>query len=1037
MSALLTQLLCSAPLFVPGTHTADFSRSDSPNGLSVRGFAQSPTDNHQFKQGGVVVSTVYGWTDPCVRSNENGINPYGSLSAFQQQFWGGYYRYQGVANSRFAVSDIGVGRGSDMLPGPLIGGGPFVDSTGDFGPYGTNFTFQVWFEEWQEWVDQDTYSLPTGVDWPEDGFGNPIWFWPDGTRAVGVTIDAKLGFGGSHVQVTMGIKFDEATGVHTLGVFDNEGDPLTGSNTVNVTSLLSSGDAWQLRAKAKDTGFEVALGINGSYDPAHVAATGIPGYVVERVDAAALRFQGVVNTVMGGVTRIIHVSEIQVTSPDIPTFPTATPDPLPAHAAAELPRLRRDGPTPFFDHSDLPGEQPEVGTAFRMTGVNVPDLLNWFAGLGGTPEYGRHVLDELADKTHHRAVRVYVFDNPGRYVKVNAPTGWNSVWPNSNYPLYDLFVSDPDAYLHAFDEMLEHAAGLGVYIVPSLCPGSEKPLALVSNVEESLLDKDELASVFSASPTTANAVAAQELVQDTITAIVSRYADDPAVLFWEIGNEWDNRVDSSLLGQSGSWELIWDTPEETAAAVGWFADTIRDASYGDDTSHLIGTGFSGSAALFIESPSNPVQTSAAMEDALARQHPESIDLVSWHSYISRNTAPTPITTGWGPVPFPDWKQYHQELAEMARGLFDSTSDVGRPVYYGELDAGRWTTYQVDVWTDFLEEQLAIVEDDPRQGVHIPLIMQWQWMMLPSEAYVDLHNVTPEYLLSPPMTVADCYGTPVSDTRGQVFEAFAKAATGAPVISSSGFGTTFLDAAPSPGTGTAELKAYVHDLQGLAGATIQATVDGSPVTLSASSGSLYTGNVTLPTTVAGVNHLVTFQATDTDGNVSDERPWLQVMIDDNTTTVSPPSSVVHVDNNGVDIPFIQVAGTAGFDPIADDAHTTVDTHRWTVVLYLTNAAGEPLGSGTPNLELFGRINPTGMLPPGAGWTTTTGTLPAFVFADDGEGLDLHAGDGWWVASDVMDASDLSAIALNGEILMELAVLRNGTRLSTIWPRLTVH
>lgn len=94
----------------------------------------------------------------------------------------------------------------------------------------------------------------------------------------------------------------------------------------------------------------------------------------------------------------------------------------------------------------------------------------------------------------------------------------------------DLFQSSPDRWFAAFDRMLASAQRSQIFLVPSLI---YDPALLTGAVQASPADLLQPG-------TTANRLALQR-----IAAVVTRYRNDPRVLFWEIGNALNREADLS------------------------------------------------------------------------------------------------------------------------------------------------------------------------------------------------------------------------------------------------------------------------------------------------------------------------------------------------------------------------------------------------------------------------------------------------------------------------------------------------------------
>lgn len=1024
---LLTLLALTAPTAAVATaqHVADYGATNTPNGLSRRAFNAEPTE--------------CGWDMPCVLGDESVvggsppppfvINPYrGARTSWNQQFALGSYHFINTDSARFVVADLGTGVGGMKLPAPLVAGGA-VNPNGDFGPYSVDaandFVFEVFFPDLNDYLQQLPYDLPTESDWPEDG---AAWGMPDQTKAVGITFELLDSFN-VPLQLTLGV-YRTAAGPNMVGILDNQGQPFMNVTPTQLQAVPVTD--WSLKATVSDTSIMIEVGAGGTYSLATLMASGMDNAAVK---SAALRVAGCYSPLDSQGQRVtLRVSCIEITNQNVPEFPpTATP-PAPNQ---DMPWLDRAGSTLFLDYSDLPGTNPGVGVGFQATGVNMSKLFHWFAGFEGTPEYGRHALEQLVEHTDHRVVRFYLFDVGSRYTKVSsAPTGWTS-WPVNNFPALDLFEDDEAAFLDALADLVGTASDLGVYLVPSLFPGQGTPLAHVLDVPPDELEPGMIRLVYSDAVTEIPAVLqTRQLIEQIMIKVVRAYKDEPSVLFWEIGNEWDNNVNKELLYPlNNNWEVTWETPQQCAAAMAWVATQIE--TIGQDQRHLIGTGNAGSASLFLD-PITSQQSEAAMHQALDDFIPKEIDLLSLHAYPSNNSSPTNPPKKWAPAPFMTLREYFRGFVEGGlTAAQEDPLDPSRPVYMGEFNAPRRKTFDEDNFRQTLYGELASVPDtsmdpDALEGAAFPLTLQWDWMMMPTEGgYTNPHNVTPDTLLNPPTRAYNCGDTnedcivdepAVPDLRGQMFSEFATDVSAAPRIVAMGYGTTHL----TSGATSATIQAYVHDLQGRddPGFSVQArnVADQSVFALTRlDGGSLWTGPITLSGNED--DYLFEIVATDEDGNVGFHAPWVDMNVTNGTAVSAPdPSVLPHRTWIGFpsELPSIEAAGNLGFDPVTDDSHV------WALGLHLTG--------GDPEVAplLRGRVNPSGTLGPDSSWATFQGGFPLFDFQDDGKGLDLQAGDGWYVVDEPFDAP--STAPFLGELYVELLAWRGG--FSSIWPRLTV-
>lgn len=1017
--------------WLPGDHVSDFTKTDSPNGLSRRAFVSVPTDP--------------GWTSPCPTADDQSKNPYiHSRTDFKQQFWGGYYRFANSNGTALVIADLGTGLGSAQLPGPLVAGGAFVVTRpdgsayeGGFGPYATPFRLQADLALWSQYAAQNRY---TNAAAPPSSGGNSVWLQPYGVKTAGVVLEVVDAVAGT-VTVNLGV-YTSASG-HTLSIYDSAGTLLPGTNAIPLSgaSVPAAGDSWSVEALVNAASLRVNLYKNGNFTTPIATLDSLQSpaaqpWDIDEVRSGALRFAGMVSPSPAGRTVTVDVSKITVSASNIPTFDGPATSVGTPPAPADLPLLKREGTTLHLDASGITQGMPASAGAFEATGVNVPNLMMYFTGIGGTPAYGRHVLEQLATKTHHRVVRFFAFGIGPAYVKSGAVNGWPE-WPVVNYPLYELWEANEAGYLAAFDEALSYASSLGIYLVPCVIPGVRDPYchemetqtpANAPAVRVRDVFSDALCNQTPFNPECEAVHRANALVSDIASTIALRYGDDPGILFWETGNEWNSQVDHDLVAfpASPDWSETWTSPLECAAAV----DFVAGILHANDPIHLVGTGHANVEALYEEGTTG-CQSPAAHEQALRDVIPASIDLISLHNYPSELTDTSCI--GWGPNPYDTWREYFRSYLDYGADIVvdETPSDPGRPVYIGEINANRFEPYDGVTWPGVIEAFSR--EDEAESGPLFPLTMQWQWMETPDLAYINDHDLVPAELASPPACTYQCQACTGLDTRGLLFEEFAQAATGRPRVLALGYGTTWIRKTIASAR---EIRAYVYDVQGdVEEVTAEIwNTSGSPtnVTLSPQGGNLWTYNdsVTIATVQDRVGEI---RAVDQEGNESSRSPWLTMSVrtPDPFTPVLPS---VFVNNAGANqTPRIHEAGMLGFEPVGDDSVG----RRWCLVVHLTNASGGPLGPSS-GYVLSGRFNPTGTLAGGSSWSSTG----LFQFNDDGIGMDLVANDGWWLASTLLSSTDVGTLQghlATGELLFELKAAKPPPVVSRsdLWPRMTVH
>ena len=150
---------------------------------------------------------------------------------------------------------------------------------------------------------------------------------------------------------------------------------------------------------------------------------------------------------------------------------------------------------------------------FRNLGANLPDLYERFL----------HRDDRAAIDMLSRAQAAGV-----RYTRCFGVT-----WGPDDF---GLFETDRARWMDAYDRMLAAADYAGISVVPSLLFN----IHMVPDYIRRKTGKDEEVVDYLTPGTPSN-----QLAVTYVTAIVSRYKNDPRILFWEIGNEYNLEADLS------------------------------------------------------------------------------------------------------------------------------------------------------------------------------------------------------------------------------------------------------------------------------------------------------------------------------------------------------------------------------------------------------------------------------------------------------------------------------------------------------------
>jgi hypothetical protein len=243
---------------------------------------------------------------------------------------------------------------------------------------------------------------------------------------------------------------------------------------------------------------------------------------------------------------------------------------------------------------------------------------------------------------------------------------------------------------------------------------------------------------------------ANECVQDMLTnpdsrsrqylwlythQIVTRYKDEPTVLFWELTNEMNLGADLGFMSPYGKSELnpVHEgasymrlrrdnyTTEQMIPFLREWAQFIRQL----DSNHLIGSGFSAPrrAAQHLRKAQGKgdwtQDSEPELETYLRDTHPDPIDLLSVHFYRKQDN-----------VRFGN----KNEDAAAALTVFKRVSDrIGKPLYVGETG----DEYETRPNAPFLKTVLAEVA-----RLEIPLTLVWNWMS-PGDPYDVNPQRTPQ------------------------------------------------------------------------------------------------------------------------------------------------------------------------------------------------------------------------------------------------------------------------------------------------------
>jgi len=326
------------------------------------------------------------------------------------------------------------------------------------------------------------------------------------------------------------------------------------------------------------------------------------------------------------------------------------------------------------------------GERFRAIGMNKVDLFWQYLGTvaTGPVEAVAHIQD---------AARCGV-----GYVRISMSGFWA--------PSMDLYFDDPDEYFSRMDEMVDMCATNGVKLVPSLFWYIWCFPDIAQEHGDQFVNPDSLT---------------RELMEDYITDVVTRYKDDPTILFWEVGNEYNLRadLDALLFGSRIVGAPHLGTIDELTAADSLTTDMINQICVwvagvvkGIDSNHMVTTGHSiprpsaWHLMLSFPTPDWTLDTKQQLNDYLALTHPDPIDIVSVHAYKTGANVRFEYTGSDNP-----------SILGLLKGF---THDMGKPLYVGEFG-------DIDPYSgEDTSCAFSTNEFDAMARFDIPLAGPWSW-----------------------------------------------------------------------------------------------------------------------------------------------------------------------------------------------------------------------------------------------------------------------------------------------------------------------
>lgn len=328
-----------------------------------------------------------------------------------------------------------------------------------------------------------------------------------------------------------------------------------------------------------------------------------------------------------------------------------------------------------------------AGRPFRNIGANMPNLFELFL----------HNRDAEADTALSEAHTVGI-----RFARC-----FGSTWGPADF---HLFEDDPARWIDAYDRMLAAAARHGIALAPSLLFNARmipEYITARSGEPQGLVDLYTPGSP------------ANRLAMRYVAAIVARFKDDPRILFWEIGNEYN--LDADL---SQEWKRRPANDVPTSDQVRDFLADCARAIKRIDRNHLVTSGNADMRPYawhirqaMLAQRSKPDALTWPMDwrkdryeqylEMLTFYNPAPLDIVSVHQYpAGKETA--------------NWLMQDDSRAAMLAWTRKACDRIGRPLFLGEFGDA--------VFEGGRERQSAWLEDclDQLARGSAPLSAVWTW-----------------------------------------------------------------------------------------------------------------------------------------------------------------------------------------------------------------------------------------------------------------------------------------------------------------------
>ena len=395
-----------------------------------------------------------------------------------------------------------------------------------------------------------------------------------------------------------------------------------------------------------------------------------------------------------------------------PPLPMKTAPETPIHGtSSQVQRARSQRPAPpersrkfveIRDHQLYRGN-----IALRNVGVNIPDLFERY--LNGDAAGANKTLADA----HPIGVRL--------------ARCWGTTWGPDNF---GLFQTDRTRWFRAFDQMLGAADDQGIAIVPSLLFN----IHMLTDYVRRTQDKTETLAEYLTLGSLSNGLAV-----DYVTTVVTRYRNDPRVLFWEIGNEYNLEADIPSDNKAGR-----NAPAVTSAQVRAFLTQIATLIHRLDKHHLVTSGnadmrasswhlrdsvqkFAGAVGNATFAPDWTPDTFAQYTEMLRYLNPPPLDIISVHQYSQEGQVPLFLVAN---NPDNVTNNYLLPWTSLA------ALDIGQPLFLGEFGQ----KYVVDG-----KEQAAPWDTDTLKRLvngDAPVSALWAWEFTNGSADQEALSTSP-------------------------------------------------------------------------------------------------------------------------------------------------------------------------------------------------------------------------------------------------------------------------------------------------------